>query len=236
MLTTRSMSCLTLCSRPGVPMWPRKYLLTTTFVASWLHDGRHLDVLLLEDRAAALVLDLRRAQLPGRSRRRGGRPGCVQRRSKLRPRAPRPVKLAGSRGSVRVRAGAVAVRAIVSRPPAPSASLSCGPLAVVRAGPPRRRRARSPSPAPTRDGGPGVDRRAVGRVARRPSNLVLGRPLSSRFGGENTISGISPPFVPQAVVSARRGSALTRPGLGDGRWTACGDRVDGGRKPVAAGP
>ena len=34
--TTRSMSCLTLCSRCGEPMWPRKYLLTTTFVASWL--------------------------------------------------------------------------------------------------------------------------------------------------------------------------------------------------------
>ena len=30
------MSCLTLVSRSGVPMWPRKYLLTTTFVASWL--------------------------------------------------------------------------------------------------------------------------------------------------------------------------------------------------------
>ncbi len=30
------MSCLTLFSRPGVPMWPRKYLLTTTLVASWL--------------------------------------------------------------------------------------------------------------------------------------------------------------------------------------------------------
>ena len=30
------MSWRTLVSRSGVPMWPRKYLLTTTFVASWL--------------------------------------------------------------------------------------------------------------------------------------------------------------------------------------------------------
>src|SRR6185295_4272367 len=37
LLTTRSMSCLTLDSRSGVPTWPRKYLLTTTLVASWLH-------------------------------------------------------------------------------------------------------------------------------------------------------------------------------------------------------
>ena len=35
LLTTRSMSWRTLCSRSGVPMWPRKYLLTTTLVASW---------------------------------------------------------------------------------------------------------------------------------------------------------------------------------------------------------
>ena len=33
-LTTRSMSCWTLVSRSGVPRWPRKYLLTTTLVAS----------------------------------------------------------------------------------------------------------------------------------------------------------------------------------------------------------
>ena len=39
MLTTRSMSCLTLVSRSGVPTWPRKYLLTTTFVASWLQNA-----------------------------------------------------------------------------------------------------------------------------------------------------------------------------------------------------
>ena len=39
MLTTRSMSCLTLVSRSGVPMWPRKYLLTTTLVASWLQKS-----------------------------------------------------------------------------------------------------------------------------------------------------------------------------------------------------
>ena len=36
MLTTRSMSWRTLVSRSGVPTWPRKYLLTTTLVASWL--------------------------------------------------------------------------------------------------------------------------------------------------------------------------------------------------------
>ena len=39
MLTTRSISCLTLCSRSGVPTWPRKYLLTTTLVASWLQEA-----------------------------------------------------------------------------------------------------------------------------------------------------------------------------------------------------
>ena len=38
MLTTRSISCLTLFSRSGVPTWPRKYLLTTTLVASWLQS------------------------------------------------------------------------------------------------------------------------------------------------------------------------------------------------------
>ena len=37
-VTTRSISCLTLCSRSGVPTWPRKYLLTTTLVASWLQE------------------------------------------------------------------------------------------------------------------------------------------------------------------------------------------------------
>jgi len=30
---------LTLVSRSGVPMWPRKYLLTTTLVASWLQKS-----------------------------------------------------------------------------------------------------------------------------------------------------------------------------------------------------
>ena len=33
------MSCRTLCSRSGVPTWPRKYLLTTTLVASWLQNA-----------------------------------------------------------------------------------------------------------------------------------------------------------------------------------------------------
>ncbi len=33
------MSWRTLFSRSGVLRWPRKYLLTTTFVASWLHDA-----------------------------------------------------------------------------------------------------------------------------------------------------------------------------------------------------
>ena len=37
-LTTRSMSWRTLCSRPAEPTCPRKYLLTTTLVASWLHE------------------------------------------------------------------------------------------------------------------------------------------------------------------------------------------------------
>ena len=51
-------------SRPGVPMWPRKYLLTTTLVASWLQDVGHLDVRLLEDGLARLVGDVRGADLP----------------------------------------------------------------------------------------------------------------------------------------------------------------------------
>src|SRR2546429_9973113 len=38
LLTTRSMSCLTLDSRSGVPTCPRKYLDTTTLVASWLQN------------------------------------------------------------------------------------------------------------------------------------------------------------------------------------------------------
>jgi hypothetical protein len=33
------MSWRTLFSRPGVPMWPRKYLETTTLVASWLQKA-----------------------------------------------------------------------------------------------------------------------------------------------------------------------------------------------------
>ena len=39
MLTTRSMSWRTEVSRSGVPRWPRKYLLTTTLVASWLQKS-----------------------------------------------------------------------------------------------------------------------------------------------------------------------------------------------------
>ena len=35
---TRPISCLTLRSRSGVPMWPRKYFETTTFVASCDQD------------------------------------------------------------------------------------------------------------------------------------------------------------------------------------------------------
>ena len=38
-LTTRSMSWRTLVSRSGVLRWPRKYLLTTTLVASWLQKS-----------------------------------------------------------------------------------------------------------------------------------------------------------------------------------------------------
>ncbi len=30
---------MTLCSRSGVPTWPRKYLQTTTLVASWLQNA-----------------------------------------------------------------------------------------------------------------------------------------------------------------------------------------------------
>src|SRR5262245_28355168 len=37
-LTTRPISCLTLRSRSGLPIWPRKYLETTMFVACWDHD------------------------------------------------------------------------------------------------------------------------------------------------------------------------------------------------------
>ncbi len=38
-LTTRSISWRTEVSRSGVPRWPRKYLLTTTLVASWLQNA-----------------------------------------------------------------------------------------------------------------------------------------------------------------------------------------------------
>jgi hypothetical protein len=47
-----------------VPRWPRKYLLTTTFVASWLQNVRDFDVLLLEDALALLVADAGGADLP----------------------------------------------------------------------------------------------------------------------------------------------------------------------------
>ncbi len=65
MLTTRSMSWRTLVSRSGVLRWPRKYLLTTTLVASWDQKFGDLDVLLLEDGLAALVGDAGRPVLPG---------------------------------------------------------------------------------------------------------------------------------------------------------------------------
>ena len=65
MLTTRSISWRTLVSRSGVPRWPRKYLLTTTLVASWLQNVGDLDVLLLEDGLAGLVGDAGRPVLPG---------------------------------------------------------------------------------------------------------------------------------------------------------------------------
>ena len=58
------MSCLTLFSRSGVPTWPRKYLLTTTLVASWLQRLRDLDVLLLEDGLAGLAGDGGGPELP----------------------------------------------------------------------------------------------------------------------------------------------------------------------------
>ena len=62
--TTRPISCLTLRSRSGVPIWPRKYFETTMLVACCDQDLRNLDVALLEHHLAALVADERRADLP----------------------------------------------------------------------------------------------------------------------------------------------------------------------------
>ena len=62
--TTRPMSCLTLRSRSGVPIWPRKYFETTMLVACCDQDFGNLDVALLEHHLAAFVADDRRAQLP----------------------------------------------------------------------------------------------------------------------------------------------------------------------------
>ena len=58
------MSCLTLRSRSGVPIWPRKYFETTMLVACCDQDFGNLDVALLEHHLAAFVADDRRAQLP----------------------------------------------------------------------------------------------------------------------------------------------------------------------------
>ena len=62
--TTRPISCLTLRSRSGVPIWPRKYFETTMLVACCDQDFGNLDVALLEHHLAALVADDGRAQLP----------------------------------------------------------------------------------------------------------------------------------------------------------------------------
>ena len=59
------MSCLTLRSRPGVPMWPRKYLLTTTLVASWLQKaGTSMSVCSKTVLPDSFLISAR-AQLPG---------------------------------------------------------------------------------------------------------------------------------------------------------------------------
>ncbi len=63
-LTTRSISWRTLVSRSGVPRWPRKYLLTTTLVASWLQNAGTSTSLLLEDVHALLVADAGGPGLP----------------------------------------------------------------------------------------------------------------------------------------------------------------------------
>ena len=62
--TTRPMSCLTLRSRSGVPICPRKYFETTMLVACCDQSLGDLDVALLEHHLAALVADDRRTQLP----------------------------------------------------------------------------------------------------------------------------------------------------------------------------
>ena len=62
--TTRPISCLTLRSRSGVPICPRKYFETTMLVACCDQNFGNLDVALLEHQLAALVADDRRAQLP----------------------------------------------------------------------------------------------------------------------------------------------------------------------------
>ena len=90
-LTTRSISWRTLVSRSGVPRGPRKYLVTTTLVASWLQNAGNLDVALLEDGLARLVADGGGSGLPLDLVVRV-EPGVVQRRGKRRPLTPMPVK------------------------------------------------------------------------------------------------------------------------------------------------
>src|SRR5256885_14974557 len=60
---TRPISCFTLRSRSGVPMTPRKYLETTTLVAT-CDQVVGIDVVLLEDRLSLLVRDRCRAGVP----------------------------------------------------------------------------------------------------------------------------------------------------------------------------
>ena len=91
--TTRSMSWRTLFSRCCVPMWPRKYLLTTTFVASWLQKlGTSTSFCSNTVLPVSLLIPAVRSSHWISSY--GWTPGRVQRRSNVRPRVPTPVKLA----------------------------------------------------------------------------------------------------------------------------------------------
>ena len=65
MLTTRSISWRTEVSRSGVPRWPRKYLLTTTLVASWLQKSGTSTSFCSKTRLARLVGDAGGPVLPG---------------------------------------------------------------------------------------------------------------------------------------------------------------------------
>ena len=93
LLTTRSMSCRTLCSRSGVPTWPRKYLLTTTLVASWLQK-LGTSTSFCSNTVLPVSLEMPAVRYSQVISSYGWTPGRVQRRSNVRPRVPSPVKLA----------------------------------------------------------------------------------------------------------------------------------------------